>query len=152
MTFSPLKVLGLFQRIRENPSELETSVNDVTIRKKFTEDLNKLLITRRPWDTPNKEFPEVLSSVVCYGLPDFSSMRISEEDQQEKIRTDILNTLMYFEPRLKNVDVKTITVPDDNGKDFVEFQIQGELQLSSDDLPVIINAYWSEKIGNIDFK
>ena len=79
-------------------------------------------------------------------------MRISEEDQQEKIRTDILNTLMYFEPRLKNVDVKTITVPVDNGKDFVEFQINGELQLSSDDLPVIINAYWSEKIGNIDLK
>ena len=65
MTFTPLKVLGLFQRIRENPPELESSANDVTIRKKFTEDLNKLLITRMPWDTPNKEFPEVLSSLVC---------------------------------------------------------------------------------------
>ena len=152
MTFSPLKVLGLFQRIRENPTDLESSANDVTIRKKFAEDLNKLLITRRPWDTPNEEFPEVLRSVVCYGLPDFSGMHISEEDQQEKIRTDILNALMYFEPRLQNVDVKIIKVPDDNGKDFVEFQIHGELKLSPDELPIIINAFWSEKIGNIDFK
>jgi len=152
MTFSPLKVLGLFQRIRENPPELETSANDDTIKKKFSEDLNKLLITRRPWDTPDKEFPEILSSVICYGLPDFSGVRIAEDEQQEKIRTDIYNALMFFEPRMKNMDVKIMTVSDSTGKDFIEFQIHGELQLSPDDTPVIINAYWSEKIGKINFK
>jgi len=152
MTFSPNKALGLFQRIKENPPDLEFSANDTILREKFAQDLTILLSTRRPWSTPNDEFPEAVSSVLYYGLPDFSGVRISEEEQQEKIRLDIINALTFFEPRLTNLDVKMVTLTDNSGKDFVEFQIQGELQLSEDDVPVIASAYWSEKIGNFKFK
>lgn len=141
--------LGIFHRLDSDGDSLLPKHIEEFAKNKFLNDLNILLATKRPWGVPNEKYVEINKSVINLGLPDFSGFWLSSDEQQEKIRFHILDVLEKYEPRLKNVDIKFNSENEKNEKGQIEFNITGELELSRDFEPVLINAYWSESRGKL---
>jgi|688.fasta_scaffold1574626_1 type VI secretion system lysozyme-like protein len=144
--------LGIFHRFDSDISYTDRNKIEDLAKEKFLNDLNMLLGTRRPWGSPSEKYVEINKSVINFGLPDFSGFWLSSDEQQEKIRTHILEVLEKYEPRLKNVDIKFNSENEKNEKGQIEFKISGELELSKDFEPVLINAFWSESRGQVAFE
>lgn len=68
-------------------------------------DLEALLNSRISWLAVSEELREVHSSVLRYGLPDFSSMPFSSADGQQHLCRLVQETIVQFEPRLSSVSV-----------------------------------------------
>ncbi|MBY0462866.1 MAG: type VI secretion system baseplate subunit TssE [Alphaproteobacteria bacterium] len=69
-------------------------------------DLENLLNTRRqPFSLPS-EFKEVTSSVLGYGLDDFSHILSFSQINLQRMAIDIEKTLRLFEPRFSKVKVE----------------------------------------------
>jgi type VI secretion system protein ImpF len=75
-------------------------------------DLEELLNTRwrcRSWP---EEWNELDTSLVSYGIPDFTGAGMSSPEDREKFREDVEKTIRKFEPRFKSVRVSLVPNPD----------------------------------------
>lgn len=142
-------ILGIFHRLAPEDGTPDSKYIEEFAKNKLLDDLNILLATKRPWGAPDEKYLEINKSVINFGLPDFSGFWLSSDEQQEKIRAHILEVLEKYEPRLKNVEIKFNSENEKNEKGQIEFKISGELELSTDLAPVLINAYWSESRGKL---
>lgn len=144
--------LGLFHRVNTDLPKFSESEMEDYAKDKILDDLNLLLGSRRPFKLPDEKHKEVLSSVVYYGLPDFSGFQISDEEQQDKIREYLIFAINTFEKRLKNIHVELVPNSDFSEKGSIQFKITGQLDISNQKPPVQINAFWSESVGHFKFK
>lgn len=69
-------------------------------------DLENLLNTKRQIIAPPEVCKEVDNSLYNYGLTDFTASNPKSGAVRQQIRQDIEQTIMRFEPRLKNVTVQ----------------------------------------------
>lgn len=76
-----------------------------SLRAELARSLEDLLNTRRAELLVPPEFREVTSSVVNYGLPDFTLYNLRHPSDQIRLRTEIEQVVRTFEPRLRNVHV-----------------------------------------------
>ena len=99
-------------------------------------DLEWLLNSRRIAIPPDPALIEVNRSTYVYGLPDISSVSLSNRTEQSKLLAAIERTIQIFEPRL--TDVRIIPVKDDskNSIQRLDFRIEGLLLM--DPAPVHI--------------
>lgn len=68
-------------------------------------DLESLLNSRINWMALPEDLREVQTSMLRYGLPDFSSMPFSSADGQQFLCQRVKETIQQYEPRLKYVSV-----------------------------------------------
>ena len=93
------------------------------LKEALRRDLEWLLNTRRVAVPPKESLKEVNRSVYIYGLPDFTSYRVKDQDRLVRV---LQSTIKLFEPRLANVRV--VLVDADNPADrTVRLRIEGLL-------------------------
>lgn len=97
------------------------------LRAAVRRDLEWLLNSRRVAVPPDTALIEVNQSVYVYGLPDVSSIRLSDRAEQARLLAAIERTIQIFEPRLS--DVRVIPLKDDSKKSIqrLDFRIEGLL-------------------------
>lgn len=100
-------------------------------------DLENLLNTRRYIFTPPASYSEVGSSLLVYGLPDFSSRNPTQVSVVDQLRLEIVKTIARFESRLKNVNV--IVDASGNTRDL-RFRITAVLVVDPISEPVVFDT------------
>lgn len=89
------------------PRDLPRSAAEamVALRRAVTRDLEALLNTRRRWRSSPPELTELSTSVLGYGIPDFSAGAFNNPKRREQLRAEIEATIRRFEPRFQQVQV-----------------------------------------------
>jgi type VI secretion system protein ImpF len=108
--------------------------------KAVARDLEALLNTRQETleELPT-EFTELERSLVCYGLPDFTSFSLDDQDDRDRIRRAVEKTIATFEPRLQRVRVTMETSREkDRG---LRFRIDALLRVEPAPEPVTFDAF-----------
>ena len=95
------------------------------IKAAVVRDLENLLNTRRYILDPPAALSEVNSSLLVYGLGDFTSQNPRSPSVKQQLRQDIERTISKFEPRLRNVTVQ-FEAPNPNERNL-RFRITGML-------------------------
>jgi type VI secretion system protein ImpF len=81
---------------------------------------------------------ELLNSLVCYGLPDFSAASIFSALDQNRIRRALESAVAKFEPRLR--DVKVILLPLREHERALRFRIDARLRVEPAPEPVTFDT------------
>jgi type VI secretion system protein ImpF len=76
------------------------------VRAAVTRDLENLLNTRRNIQVPPVAFEQLNNSLFVYGVRDYTAQNPRSPAAKQQLRLDIEQTLMRFEPRLRNVTVQ----------------------------------------------
>ncbi len=116
------------------------------IRAAVVRDLENLLNTRRRITVPPKGFVELKCSLHVYGLPDFSSENPKSPLFQRKLLQTIEQTVVRFEPRLKNVSVRLDTSA--RRERGFSFRIAGVLVVEPLNEPVVFDSYYDAGRGS----
>lgn len=87
---------------REAPASRGKSLHEM--KQAVRRDLEMLLNTRQSGDLPEGA-KELESSVIAYGLPDYSSVNVKSPSEQNAMRRALENAIRNFEPRLGDVTV-----------------------------------------------
>jgi type VI secretion system protein ImpF len=93
------------------------------------EDLRSLLNARaHTTDDPIQDFPDVLRSVVNYGMPDLCGLTAGGLDVAD-IESRLRQAILAFEPRLmpQTLDVRVSADSEAMGRNAVTFEISGQL-------------------------
>jgi type VI secretion system protein ImpF len=89
-------------------------------------DLEDLLNTRVPVGGVKSAFPETVSSVANFGLPDLTSVSAATDGEREAIGRIIEDVIHRFEPRLRQVHARFVGLEQDKER-TVRFHIQARL-------------------------
>jgi type VI secretion system protein ImpF len=103
-------------------------------RQSVMRDLEVLLNTRDPFFDLSADFVEVKNSGLCYGLPDFTNLKVGNPGDQQRLRQLVETALRRFEPRLKQVAVTVSTARDADRS--VHLRIDATLDISPAPEPV----------------
>ncbi|SRR5581483_1880608 len=98
------------------------------LKEALRRDLEWLLNTRRVAVEPPEGLRELNRSVYLFGLPDFSSYSLSSPRDQARLLRVLQATIRLFEPRLTNLKVVQVDVPDARSHSL-HFRIDGLLQI-----------------------
>jgi type VI secretion system protein ImpF len=109
------------------------------VKQAVTRDLEALLNTRREYmkDLP-PEFVETRRSLVHYGLPDFSALSLQSNQDRNRIRRVLEQTIALFEPRLERVRV-VLEAPREH-EQTLRFRIDAMLRVEPAPEPVTFDA------------
>ncbi|SBS34763.1 Gene 25-like lysozyme [Marinomonas spartinae] len=92
--------------VQDSPSRTEgISISD--LRRNIRRDIEALLNARIQWHTWPEQYQELSTSILSYGLPDFSSMSVSSSDGRDLLCDIVKKTIEKFEPRFIEVEVFT---------------------------------------------
>jgi type VI secretion system protein ImpF len=80
------------------------------VKAAVTRDLENLLNTRRNILVPPAAFGELNNSLFVYGVQDYTAQNPRSPAAKQQLRLDIEQTLVRFEPRLRNVTVQVEAV------------------------------------------
>ena len=92
-------------------------------------DLEWLLNTRAFPEPIEQEFEETGSSVLTYGLPDFSSYPAGSVQTKARLELALKRALEMFEPRLFGVTVTALDARESKDKRVLQFLISGWLRM-----------------------
>lgn len=97
------------------------------LRASVRRDLEWLLNSRRIAVPPDPGLTELNRSAYVFGLPDISSVSLSNNAEQERLLAAIERTVQIFEPRL--ADVRIIPMKDESKQSIqrLDFRIDGML-------------------------
>jgi type VI secretion system protein ImpF len=121
---APLEGLDIGARALDDEREVMASI---------ARDLDALLNTRRQEFLVPADFEEVATSIVNFGIPDFTAcanLRFTAD--QGKLSRWIEEAIRTYEPRLKNVSVKVLDK--ENVTSVLRFRIDAKLELTSERL------------------
>ena len=110
------------------PGELAASV---------ARDLDWLLNTKRWIPDDLAEFPEANRSILCYGLPDLSTVSWRNPGDASAIAHLLEETIRRFEPRLRERSIKVTPLEGNDADDFrLRFRIDAVLEVEPVQVPV----------------
>ncbi len=89
-------------------------------------DLEALLNTRQTSQGLCDGFPEVENSLITYGIPDASSLKVVTAQQRAEVARRIEESIRRFEPRLERVKVE-IMQPATRKDRVLRMQVSGRL-------------------------
>ena len=98
------------------------------LKTSLRRDLEWLLNTRRTPDEAGPEFQELQQSVYNYGLPDITSMSVSNVRDRDRLLVYVESTIATYEPRLEAVKITPIESISLTTR-TVRFQIEGMLKM-----------------------
>jgi type VI secretion system protein ImpF len=140
-----LKVtLSLWEKLTEempglggqNPLVLTATVQE--LRESVVRHLEVLINTRYSELDFSPVFEECNSSVLAYGVIDFTTLVLSNPADREKLRRSIERSVRQFEPRLSHIKV-TIGAWD-SSQTGLTLHISAELRLEPENEPVSFSA------------
>jgi type VI secretion system protein ImpF len=94
--------MSLLDRLAEGDDSRPTLAR---IRQSVRRDLECLLNARRSWIPLDGAGKELKTSVLGYGLPDFTVMDLSSDEGRQWLCGEVRDTINRFEPRLTRVQV-----------------------------------------------
>lgn len=114
-------------------------------------DLEWLLNSRANPEQATDEFPTLRDSSYSYGLPDLSSLRVSSEGDQTKLKQAIKSAIELHEPRLSNL---AIEVGDDFTKTKLKlnFKVTALLNMSPEPEQVSFDTEFDVSRGSYQVK
>ena len=98
------------------------------LRESVRRDLEVLLNTRIHCTASPKEWEAVNSTVINYGIPDYSGINLSSDDERENFAKLIQKIIIHFEPRFKTVNIKVLSNNDSYDRTF-RFRIDALLKV-----------------------
>ena len=113
--------------------------NLVCLRENVRRDLEDLLNTRvrcRSWP-PN--LTELERSLLNYGLPDFTGLKLGAPSDQERFRFILQRAIEMFEPRLENVTVEKLNQGEALNR-TLSFRIEAILRVKPYQEPIALNS------------
>jgi len=125
----------------ENRFETERSRNVVLrdIKQAIRRDLENLLNTRCRCVPFPRELTELEHSLVNYGIPDFTGVRLSNAREREDFRRTIERTIKNFEPRFKTVNVKFLENASETDR-TLRFRVDAMLYAEPAPEPVVFDT------------
>ena len=130
--------------IDEDPEALRESVRSAAvllqdIKANIRRDLEWLLNTRLYRQQRIDLYPELKTSVVAYGLPDFSTVLLGSAEHRENFRLAIQATIERFEPRLRRVQVESSPSGEEHDRTLF-LKITALLMVEPDPVPLLFDS------------
>ncbi|GAA6171771.1 type VI secretion system baseplate subunit TssE [Colwellia sp. KU-HH00111] len=91
-----------------DPKEANKGLNLKQLRANVRRDLENLLNSKIQWLSWPENFQELDTSLLNYGLHDFSSMTVASLEGRQLLCQQVADTIKRFEPRFIEVDVEAI--------------------------------------------
>ncbi|WP_020475102.1 type VI secretion system baseplate subunit TssE [Zavarzinella formosa] len=92
-------------------------------------DLADLLNTHRSVPRVGDEFPEVKTSIVCFGLPDIASFELTSTATRQAVGDAIFEVITVYEPRLRDVLVHVLNPGEDLTTQSLRFRVEARLSV-----------------------
>lgn len=105
------------------------------LRASVKRDLENLLNTRYRLVSPPEDLTHVSTSLMNYGLPDLATVNIIDVVKRREFVRELESLLKTYEPRFKNVKVRTIDTGDNRDR-TLRFRIDATLY--ADPAPEIV--------------
>jgi len=127
------------------------------LRATVHRDLSVLLNTRRSDEPIPKEYAEAFSSLLTFGLPDFTGCSALDRSEQERFRREIETAIRLFEPRLADV---TVSLDRPAAKDArmkpaetaLRYHVRALLRVEPEPEPVYFDAVLEPGTGRVDLQ
>ncbi|MCU0719396.1 MAG: type VI secretion system baseplate subunit TssE [Pirellula sp.] len=117
------------------------------LKKSVKRDLEYLLNTRVSLRFYPEDFKNVETSVLNFGIPDFSGVAMGSRKQQEILRERVEAAVVRFETRFKAVHVELVLDPDSSLQRSIRFRIDGILHAEPAPEPVVFDSILSPVVG-----
>ena len=115
------------------------------VKAAVTRDLENLLNTRRNIQVPPATFEELNNSLFVYGVRDYTAQNPRSPAAKRQLRLDLEQTLMRFEPRLRNVTVQV--EPSTTSERNLRFRISALLVADPVTEPVTFDTFFDANRG-----
>ena len=130
--------------IDQDPEAVRESVRPAAvllqdIKANIRRDLEWLLNTRLYRQQRIDLYPELKTSVVAYGLPDFSTVLLGSAEHRENFRLAIQATIERFEPRLRRVQVEISPSGEEHDRTLY-LKITALLMVEPDPVPLLFDS------------
>lgn len=128
--------------------DLRIGVED--LKNAVLRDIEWLLNTKRPLNLVEENFPETRSSILNFGIPDFSQFSSASGDDCSQVGTLIQEAIRRFEPRLepRSVVVEYVATDQLTGLE-AHFRIKGILHVDPVRVPVSFDTHIEMDSGAI---
>jgi type VI secretion system protein ImpF len=117
------------------------------LKRAVRRDLEWLLNTRRICEPPDEGLKLVNRSAYTYGLPDLSTLTMATSGDRNKLVSQILAAINFFEPRLANVRLTWVETAD-TVKSEVRLRIEAMLRMDPSPEPISFDTVIELKSGN----
>jgi len=115
------------------------------VKAAVTRDLENMLNTRRNIQVPPATFEELNNSLFVYGVRDYTAQNPRSPAAKRQLRLDLEQTLMRFEPRLRNVTVQV--EPSTTSERNLRFRISALLVADPVTEPVTFDTFFDANRG-----
>ncbi len=102
-------------------------------------DLEQLLNTRCAHQLDLTNYPEIESSILNYGLPDFSHVQFDSDEDRDRFRWAIQSIIERYEPRLRRVTVDIVPTGEDYER-ALYLKISAVLMVEPEPIPMILDS------------
>jgi len=121
---------------QEAPKSRSKSIRE--LKQAVRRDMEWLLNTRRYSGEFDERLEEILKSVVFYGLPDFTGISVSNDDEQKNLTKSLETAIKNFEPRF--IDVKVTLEPTSSTDKVLKFRIEANLDIDPTPEPITFDT------------
>lgn len=130
------------------------AISHSDMKRALQRDLNWMLNTRAWFPEDLDRFPEVKSSMLAYGLPDFTSLSWKSPGDQKLMCSVLEEALRAFEPRLVGRTIKVSAVEDDDDEAnlYVKLRIDAILNVEPYTEPVSFDTEIEIDSGAVNIK
>ena len=111
-------------------------------------DLENLLNTRRRCTPPPPDLTELETSLVNYGIPDFTGTDAESWGGRDELLSAIEAAIDRYEPRLRHVRIAPLRTPGAAIKRVLRFRIEGVMLTDGDPEPVAFTSVMEPASGN----
>jgi type VI secretion system protein ImpF len=138
-------VPSVFDRLLDdeptNSREVAASRRQVLreLKQSVGRDLEQLLNTRQRCGEWPKSLTELETSLVNYGIPDFTGVNMSVPSERDRLRGIIQRVIEQFEPRFKTVRVRIVENADAQDR-TLRLRIEGLLKVDPAPEPVVFDS------------
>lgn len=128
----------------ENPGQSHDALRTTgfllrELKKSVRRDLENLLNTRYRCRQIPPHLEELETSLLNYGIPDFTGAVFANEDDRKELRRIIERIIRRFEPRFKEVTVHLDSMPASNDR-VIRFRIDALLHADPAPEPVVFDS------------
>jgi type VI secretion system protein ImpF len=110
------------------------------VRKFIARDLEDLLNTRCRCELLPEEMSELHSSIVNYGLPDFTGVKMSGVNERKQLSRLLEDSIRRYESRLLSVRVTLVDSRDESDR-RLHFRIDAILNVHPTPTPVVFDSH-----------
>lgn len=121
------------------------------LRDSVKRDLESLLNSRQTRPELVDDGDELSTSMLTYGLPDFTSTGTGGEGEHDMLRRAVERTIERFEPRLKHVDVSVVP-PKSSFERSLHLTINAMLWIDPEPIPIEFDTVVQTATGTCEVK